>query len=1006
MDPGKSEYYEFLDLSDINEDERRQLSQTLFSPSTPEFLQLPWNSARAADAWQVEYNNEEELVSNGPLDPLVTGTTNQMVPSRTVPTVAQHPTASVTMYSQVPPPTAYSVPPPSSAYQHPLPQNVFVSNVTANVNVHGYVTGHHYVQPQQQHYNLGEPPAELPGRGHRGRVRGRGNKRNECRVDNNLVETSSAPGYSPQFVPFPYHHPSAYYPQSVGSPMQHPNAQHATGTPLYIAPVYHQPLYNTYHHHGQYYPPQQGTPHVNPVVDDAGGPEIMQQLPVTTQQPIPQQESPIVFQSQTSEEDYESTNKIATTVIVNSNIEPVSCDVNKPVTTLNIMNNTTPATYINNHVIPDTKPAVQSQQIKHPFPAPNVITVTPNTSSAETHTTEQLATDIAKPRTTINKNSNHVVEPTMKPVKSKPINRVLVIVSEVDPDTVNITKFDQPELKQKTNDPLKFKLKRPTDQPDTTVITPESDSAETQQQQQTPPPAVQVTSGGGKSWASLFNKGNPVGTAARTNNELTESTPPITNEIVKPTTKPLAFVSPFPKATSEEKQENSEADPPEARSPQSMASYSNDPVSHRIGELLVKYKLDSRTVSLQPRGLTNRSNYCYINSILQALLACPPFYNLLKSLSHHQRKIGATSPTPILDSLVDFINEFTPLAPESRLNRKEKGQRKDMDVVCGTSFEPSRIYKILNGIRTDTFIVEGRQEDAEEFFGCILNGLNDEMLELMKLVDEGQGGQQPLSNGEVTSNGESHEQDESEWKVMGPKNKGSITRRADFGRTPISDIFRGQLRSRVHRTGDQVTDNVQPFFTLQLDIEKASNVYEALEMLVNKDKLEGVTCSRTNKQVEAWQQVTLEELPLVMVLHLKCFHYKLDTCSKIIKALEFPIDLKIDSKLLSSKVKYSGKQKQYKLFAVVYHDGKEATKGHYLTDAYHVGYGGWVRYDDAAVKSVQESHVLHPHTARVPYLLFYRRCDTVGNQQQNPISSSSSSTKKDFSAIMMNKLKI
>lgn len=54
---------------------------------------------------------------------------------------------------------------------------------------------------------------------------------------------------------------------------------------------------------------------------------------------------------------------------------------------------------------------------------------------------------------------------------------------------------------------------------------------------------------------------------------------------------------------------------------------------------------------------------------------------------------------------------------------------------------------------------------------------------------------------------------------MGPKNKGSITRRADFGRTPISDIFRGQLRSRVHRTGDQVTDNVQPFFTLQLDIE-------------------------------------------------------------------------------------------------------------------------------------------------------------------------------------------
>lgn len=159
-------------------------------------------------------DNEEILVSNGPLDPVATGTSNQLVQSPTVPTVAQHPPAPVTMYSQVPPPTAYSVPPPSSAYQHALPQNVFVSNVTANVNVHGYVTGHHYVQ--QQHYNLPEPPAELPGRGHRGRGRGRGNKRNDCRVDNTLVETSSAPGYSPQFLSFPYHHPSAYYTQSVG----------------------------------------------------------------------------------------------------------------------------------------------------------------------------------------------------------------------------------------------------------------------------------------------------------------------------------------------------------------------------------------------------------------------------------------------------------------------------------------------------------------------------------------------------------------------------------------------------------------------------------------------------------------------------------------------------------------------------------------------------------------------------------------------------------------------
>lgn len=94
----------------------------------------------------------------------------------------------------------------------------------------------------------------------------------------------------------------------------------------------------------------------------------------------------------------------------------------------------------------------------------------------------------------------------------------------------------------------------------------------------------------------------------------------------------------------------------------------------------------------------------------------------------------------------------------------------------------------------------------------------------------------------------------------------------------------------------------------------------------------------------------------------------------------------------------NAKEKQYKLFAVVYHDGKEATKGHYVTDAFHVGYSSWLRYDDASVKpvstskapsvvvtcnyyfplfQVQEEQVLNPQGTRVPYLLFYRRSDSI-----------------------------
>lgn len=51
------------------------------------------------------------------------------------------------------------------------------------------------------------------------------------------------------------------------------------------------------------------------------------------------------------------------------------------------------------------------------------------------------------------------------------------------------------------------------------------------------------------------------------------------------------------------------------------------------------------------------------------------------------------------------------------------------------------------------------------------------------------------------------------------KKKCSVTRRTDFDRTPISDIFGGFLKSRIHRAGDHDTENIQPFFTLPLNIE-------------------------------------------------------------------------------------------------------------------------------------------------------------------------------------------
>jgi len=416
----------------------------------------------------------------------------------------------------------------------------------------------------------------------------------------------------------------------------------------------------------------------------------------------------------------------------------------------------------------------------------------------------------------------------------------------------------------------------------------------------------------------------------------------------------------------------------------------------RLGEFLSVYQLDHKPLQLQPRGLTNRSNYCYINAILQALIACPPFYNLMKAIPPSQDNKNGKSRTPIIDSMIKFVNEFSLMSLNTRpVGRREKIQAtKDgaagaaAEVVTGPAFEPVYVYKMLSAMQS-AFPVEGRQEDAEEFLSCLLNGLNDEMLEAMKLIEPQSNG---LTNGDVTTNGDTTsngdydpEQDHEWTEVVNKNNKSVVTRRAEFGKTPLSAIFRGQMRSRVFRAGVEngTTDNIQPFFTLQLDVEKASSVEKALELLVGRDEVVGGTCPKTNQEIAMYTQTTLEELPLILLLHLKCFDYKLHTCSKIIKTVEFPVDLKIDNKLCTSKSKTPSKDRQYKLLAVVYHDGKEATKGHYITDVFHTGYSGWVRYDDATVRSVSQQSVLNPRPPRVPYLLYYRRCDTIGVQDKN-----------------------
>ncbi|KAM5262623.1 LOW QUALITY PROTEIN: ubiquitin carboxyl-terminal hydrolase 10 [Ctenodactylus gundi] len=459
-----------------------------------------------------------------------------------------------------------------------------------------------------------------------------------------------------------------------------------------------------------------------------------------------------------------------------------------------------------------------------------------------------------------------------------------------------------------------------------------------------------------KSWASLFHDAKP-----------SSSSPMAYVETKCPLPTPSPLVS--------EKQ---------VEVKEGLVPVSEDPVALELAELLENVTLVHKPVSLQPRGLINKGNWCYINATLQALVACPPMYHLMKFIPLYSKVQRPCTSTPMIDSFVRLMNEFTnmPVPPKPRQALGDKVAR---DIRPGAAFEPTYIYRLLTVIKS-SLSEKGRQEDAEEYLGFILNGLHEEMLSLKKLLAP-HNDKLVVSNGpssppaEVEDQEEPGGQSDEEWEQVGPRNKASVTRQAHFVQTPITGIFGGHIRSVVYQQSSKESATLQPFFTLQLDIQsdKIRTVQDALESLVARESVQGYS-TKTRQEVEISRRVTLEKLPPVLVLHLKRFVYeKTGGCQKLVKGVEYPVDLEISKELLSPGVKNKNFKchRTYRLFAVVYHHGNSATGGHYTTDVFQIGLNGWLRIDDQTVKVIHQYQVVKPAAERTAYLLYYRRVDLL-----------------------------
>lgn len=448
-----------------------------------------------------------------------------------------------------------------------------------------------------------------------------------------------------------------------------------------------------------------------------------------------------------------------------------------------------------------------------------------------------------------------------------------------------------------------------------------------------------------KSWASLF-KSSDAAVAEGVPNGFT-STRPIKVEL------PEALVEVPVKEVIEEKS-------------LSLIPMDTDERAIKLAEFVSHWYPDYSRTHIQLHGLINRSNWCYINASLQALLAIPTIYHFFKSLKEFLNENAKVTSTPLTDSMISFFNRFDPIEVIHT-----PGKRDSDELNYGAAYEPKGVYEVLSVMKS-TLSEKGRQEDAEEFLSFLLNGIHDELVALSKLA-------QPKSKAPELTNGDVHHsesEDEDAWEEVGPKNKVRTTRKAVIEGSLMKHVFGGVICSSVLQTGVKESSTFQPFFTLQLDIqsENIQTLSNAIEFYFMKEKLQGFTCSKTKTEVEASRRISLEELPLMFIFHLKYFVFdRKGGSQKLHKEIEIPVDLEIPRDIISnSKVVALSNMRRYKLHAIVYHHGRHAAGGHYTAAVHHGNPCGWVHFDDNQIKSINMNENKHLEGS-VPYLLFYER---------------------------------
>ncbi|KAL4442898.1 hypothetical protein ABPG74_010787 [Tetrahymena malaccensis] len=364
---------------------------------------------------------------------------------------------------------------------------------------------------------------------------------------------------------------------------------------------------------------------------------------------------------------------------------------------------------------------------------------------------------------------------------------------------------------------------------------------------------------------------------------------------------------------------------------------SGSQVPYNYGQSVQNSTQSSKKVFNRKCGLSNIGNTCYMNSALQCVFNIPGFLDYFTS-GKYKKEINQANK--------GIANEFAELA----LAIEENTSKNNFQRPSGLKFAIQKVNQ--------QFLGSG-QQDSQEFLRTLLDGLHNDLNRVQ--------GKKPYRELEANIKLKPINKIGEEWYQYYLDRDNSI----------VTDYFTGQLMSKVIC---QVCQSESIAFDNFMDLSlsfmafRILNSYD-LDRLINaflkEESLDDTYyCKNCKKHTKSKRKFFIWQLPEILVIHLKRFHFGSTRREKINYNVTFPIqDLNMCQYM--ERQTNNSSEYLYDLIGIVNHSGN-LYGGHYTAQCKNPYDGTWNEFNDSQWNEININTQNYERVgSSEPYLLFY-----------------------------------